>query len=207
MRGERIILSPGQRFGRYVVIKRADCRSWLCECDCGKVKNVYGAGLVRGRALGCIACRPKPDGSFKHGCEPWPLYQVWSTMRQRCSNPKSKSFTRYGARGIDVCTEWQIDFVNFRDWALANGYQDGLSIEREHNDKGYNPDNCKWATDAEQSVNKRTTRRVKYQGTMVPIATLAHAHGIPIETLSGRIRLKWPIDRALTEPVHPRAKS
>jgi hypothetical protein len=202
MRGARIVLAPGQRFGRYVVVRREDCRSWVCQCDCGTIKTVYGASLVKGKTSGCIKCRPKPVGSFTHGCEPLSLYQVWLGMRDRCRNPRSDSYERYGARGISVCPEWDSDFVPFRDWALAHGYRKGLTIDRVDNNSGYRPCNCRWATVAEQSINKRSTRRVEYRGVLTPIATLAQAHNIPIETLYGRIRNRWVIEDALSLPVN-----
>lgn len=71
-------------------------------------------------------------------------------MKKRCSNPSDK---HYGAKGIKVCDEWSIDFRVFMEWAMDNGYSDGLTIERKCNDKNYCPDNCTWVTMAEQAKN------------------------------------------------------
>lgn len=83
------------------------------------------------------------------------LYNVWNSMIHRCANPKHASYSHYGARGIQVCEEWQ-DYETFRLWALSNGYRKGLSIEREEVDGNYEPGNCKWIERDEQMRNLRS---------------------------------------------------
>lgn len=84
-------------------------------------------------------------------------------MRDRCFCKTATEYPRYGARGISICEEWS-DFLKFRDWALANGYQDDLSIDRIDNDGDYCPSNCRWATPSEQACNRRTARMIEYNG-------------------------------------------
>ena len=84
-------------------------------------------------------------------------------MKSRCNNRNVPNYSIYGARGIKVCEEWN-KFINFKSWAMNNGYDDTLTLERVDLDKGYNPSNCKWATYYEQSRNKRNTVIIEING-------------------------------------------
>ena len=81
------------------------------------------------------------------------LYKVLSSMKDRCNNPKSKAYPTDGGRGIKVCKEWEDSYESFILWSFKNGYKDGLTIERKNNDLGYSPENCRFATKAEQQLN------------------------------------------------------
>src|SRR5262252_4166073 len=106
---------------------------------------------------------PHPTGKnhpqYRHGHAKTRLYQMWSKMRQRCTNPKDEKYSLYGARGIMVHPTWD-DFATFLAWAQANGYQQGLSIERVDNTGNYEPDNCIWTTQKVQQRNRRDNRPV-----------------------------------------------
>lgn len=91
-----------------------------------------------------------------HGLSYEPLYQVWMNMIQRCTNPNFQSYEKYGGRGITVCPEWLDNLPAFLKWARSNSYATGLTLDREKNDQGYSPSNCRWVTRTTQQRNRRS---------------------------------------------------
>lgn len=157
----------GQRFGRLVVIaeeaRGPDRRKrWRCRCDCGAEVVVRSSShLTSGntRSCGCLHRDTARARHLAHGGKGTRLYNIWKNARQRCRNPKTPDFYLYGARGVQFSSEWD-DFAAFRDWALANGYRDDLTLDRIDPDGNYEPNNCRWATWLEQRHNQRRCREV-----------------------------------------------
>ena len=152
----------GQRFGRLTVLEECACDKkgtfYKCQCDCGNItRPIFGASLRFGRtqSCGCLHREGLVARNTIHGKYYTKLHGVWNNMKQRCSNPNHQKWTDYGARGITVCDEWKDDFRAFHDWAMANGYEDHLTIDRIDNDKGYSPQNCRWVTMQVQRHNRR----------------------------------------------------
>lgn len=146
----------GKRYGRLIAIRLLGYKLhnaiWECICDCGKTVNVYGSKL--GRETWSCGCWRR-DLNSTHGLSKKTIYRRWIGMRVRCYNKTYHQYHDYGGRGIGVCEEWRNNFQAFYDWAIANGYEDNLTLDRIDNDKGYSPDNCRWATMQVQNSNKR----------------------------------------------------
>jgi hypothetical protein len=136
-----------------------------------------------------------------HGGSDTRLYTIWCGMIARCEKPTHDRYADYGGRGIAVCSDWRGSFEVFRNWAQANGYSDQLTIERRDNDAGYLPGNCRWATRAEQSRNRRTSALVQHQGSQMTIAELSERTRVSYSLLKQRIRrYGWPVDKAISTP-------
>lgn len=135
---------------------------------------------------------------FKHGSSGGKskLYGIWQAMRNRCRNPKVYAYKSHGGRGITVCDEWA-DFPAFRDWALANGYQDGLSIERDNIDGNYCPDNCRWIPRSQQPLNTRRIIRVEIDGKTMNLKQAAKLASVPYSTVREKVRRGIPPLEAL----------
>lgn len=134
----------------------------------------------------------------KHGQSGTRLYRIWKQMRYRCLNQKNKDYPNYGGRGIKICKEWEDSFIPFQKWALINGYKDNLTIDRINNDEGYYPENCRWATVAEQNRNRSNTLRVVIDKKKHSIATLSETTGIKPATIYRRIEKG---EKDITRPI------
>lgn len=159
----------GQRFGLLEVLELTEEKGpygdkiWKCKCDCGNIAFVSNNHIKTRKSCGCLRRNSlenlKTHSHTTHGGEGTRLYGVWHHMKQRCENPHHNSYHNYGGRGITVCEQWR-DFAKFREWAIANGYDENAprgacTIDRIDNDKGYSPDNCRWVDMKTQCSNKR----------------------------------------------------
>lgn len=206
----KMIDLTGKRFGRLNVVRRGTNRGritrWDCVCDCGNDVCVDGSSLTRGRTKSCgcyrsDVCKEYPNG-VKHGGKGTRIYVIWSDMKQRCYYAKNINYHNYGGRGIKICDEWLHDFKTFQVWAMANGYADNLTLDRINNDGDYCPENCRWATRAEQDNNTHANRRVTFNGETHTISEWAKITGINYSTLWRRICvLEWDVEKALSTPV------
>lgn len=142
----------------------------------------------------------KPKNYTRHGWRNTRLYEIWASMKGRCRDKGHTDFKYYGAKGIRVCKEWQ-DFVPFKNWALANGYTDTLTIDRKNSEGNYEPDNCRWVTRDVQTKNRNLKLKelTIFGETKSVVAWLADSRcSISYSALWGRINNGWPVERALT---------
>lgn len=201
----------GQKFGRLTVIDRAPNRgnrgqriAWNCVCDCGKAVEVLAYGLRKGKtcSCGCLQRERTGNANRTHGDSSTRLNRIWRGIKSRCDNPHDTIFPRYGGRGISICPEWRGSFEAFREWALSHGYDDSLTIDRTDVNGPYSPDNCRWATYAEQARNKRNN--VTFKGKC--LTEWANELHISRSIIQSRIKRGWPIEEAIFTPLKRRVK-
>lgn len=162
----KFIDMTGERFYNVTVVKRSghtksNSIRWECKCDCGKVFYETRTNLLSGnvKSCGCLATKRAKMLNYKHGeSHKTRLYRIWLNMNNRCNNKRDQNYENYGGRGITVCDEWRQNYMAFRDWALSNGYDEELTLDRINNDEGYRPDNCRWETLKQQANNRRKRR-------------------------------------------------
>jgi hypothetical protein len=144
----------GNRYGKLVVldeyVKIPNGTKWKCQCDCGDTTYVYRGKLTTGSTKSCGCNKATLGGLSDHK-----LYSVWANMKDRCYNDPNHAFHNYGGKGIKLCDEW-LTFTPFYEWAMSNGYSEGLTIERVNSNDNYCPENCEWIT-----LSENTTRANK----------------------------------------------
>lgn len=191
----------GVRFGMLTalsvdvdVIKRAIA---LCKCDCGKSKHIPLRNLIYKDTKSCGCMRS--SRFLTHGLRRTRLYGIWAGIINRCDNQRRQNYYLYGGRGIKVCDEWR-SFEVFYKWAVSNGYNDSLSIDRKDTNGNYCPENCRWADDETQRNNKRSNVKITYNGKTLSLAQWSRETGIKYGTLWERHKiLKWTPEKTLTE--------
>lgn len=152
----------GKKFNRLTAIECIGTNKnreklWKCQCECGCFVVIRYSALSCGltKSCGCLQKERVAQANTKHGMNNTRIYKIWEDMHNRCHCKSYHGYKHYGGRGITICQEWESDFRAFYDWAMANGYRDDLSIDRIDNDKGYEPSNCRWATQKQQLKNRR----------------------------------------------------
>lgn len=206
----------GKTFGRLTVLGRCEDRvkpsggketMWRCRCTCGTIKDIRSHNLIAGVTTSC-GCRQRETviaRNTTHGGSCSRIYRIWGAMRTRCYNPNFREYEDYGGRGVTICSEWLNDFEAFRSWAVNNGYEDGLSIDRIDVNQGYSPKNCRWATRVTQSNNRRNCIRLTFDGKTHTMAEWSRIVGLPYQTLKDRIRrYGWSAEKALNTALPTR---
>ena len=195
----------GTSFGRLFVLYRGENQCghfsyYVCICNC-KNKTITKSSLYclrKGitKSCGCWSQELFVQRVYIHGGVGTRLFSIWKGMKSRCNCLSNDHYKNYGGRGITICQEWENDYAVFRAWALLNGYEDGLTIDRIDNDKGYFPDNCRWVTRKVQNSNRSNNRLITYDNRTQTLTQWAEEFNIHPATLTARLN-KMPIDEAL----------
>lgn len=127
-------------------------------------------------------------------------YTTWINIRERCNNPKSTSYPRYGALGVRVCRRWENSYEDFLS-DMGRRPSAFHSIERSNSRLGYSPENCRWATRIEQGRNKKNNRNLTVGGITRCLSEWAEISGLSGILIHKRIQLGWPVEKAVTQPA------
>ena len=200
-------IEAGTVFGQLTVLRPSKRElHYVCRCSCGTVKDVRKDHLRGGKIVSCGCYKDRAaskrakagvmsKANVTHGASRSRAYTAWLSMRQRCNNPNAFAYSDYGGRGIRICKRWD-DFANF----LADMGQPGKSrtLERIDNNRGYDPENCRWASRREQQNNRRVNRLVKFRGTTRTVAEWSRLTGIHHNTISQRLDKGLPVTVVLS---------
>ena len=194
----------GQKFGKLTVLninkrKKVYC---ICKCDCGKITQTRKDSLLNGhtKSCGCLQKDTAKKLKTKHNLVKTRIYHIWINMKRRCVSTNKY----YGGRGIKICNEWLSDFMNFYNWAMANGYSDKLTIDRIDVNGNYEPKNCRWVDMKVQSNNTRKNHFVEYKNEKHTIAEWSRILGLTYDAFRYRIKRNGIKDKCFIPKIDKR---
>ena len=197
----------GQKFGKLTVLKRVENDKrrriqWLCECECGNKAVVRGDRLRSGNTKSCGCLRGKRiKGKFTGRVSGTRLYRIFNAMKNRCYDKNHKSYKEYGGKGIKICDEWLNDYSLFFNWAMNNGYNDTLTIDRIDNDLGYMQTNCRWVSMKEQNRNKSNCHFLTYMNETHCLTEWAEILNIPVHKITVGLKKGMTITEILNNAL------
>lgn len=197
----------GERYGRWTILEKDKSAKrydrYICICDCGCVRSVILSAMVSGASTSC-GCYNRELNALSHTVHGESknsrLYRIWKGMLARCYNKSHHKYAIYGARGIKVYDAWKTSYVLFRDWAYVSGYKDNLSIDRIDVNKGYYPENCRWADNITQANNTSRNRWITANGECHTLAQWSRIINLNHTSIISRIKRGWSEVEAVTIP-------
>lgn len=199
-------MNVGDKYGRLTILVERFTEPpstrpfvWV-ECECGKVcrKGYQEVKIGNTKSCGCLAREASAKREATHRMSGGPEYNVWKGIKQRCYNTKHTHYASYGGRGIVMCDRWRDSFEAF--YEDMGPRPQGQTIDRQDNDKGYDKDNCKWATKKTQSRNTRSNHMVVFDGVEMTLMELSESAVVDYPTLVWRVNQGWDLTRAISQP-------
>lgn len=199
----------GKIFGRLLAIQDIGCdrfgkHIYKCICECGNICYVKAERLTGGykTSCGCVEKAKRHKTLGIPGCTYSRLYRIWRGMKFRCDKGDKYYDKQYVERNIHVCDDWVNSFDAFKNWAMQNGYNDKLTLDRFDNYGDYCPDNCHWATVAEQNRNRTNNRNIEYRGETKTLAEWSRELNLNYWTLIYRLdKLGMSPEEAFNTPI------
>lgn len=144
-------------------------------------------------------------GNWKHGKTYDPLYKKWIKMKYRCYGKNSKDYKYYGGRGIGICPQWKYNYLSFYNWAIKNGWDSKLELDRRNNNKGYSPRNCRFIDRKQNMRNTRRNKMITYKGETKSLVEWVEILNVSYGGLKQRLnKLKWSVEKSFTKPYKKR---
>jgi hypothetical protein len=153
------------------------------------------------KSCGCLYWEnlhaPKTHGESKDR-----LYKIWVGVKTRCYNKRNRNYLKYGQRGVTMCEEWKTSYEAFREWAMSNGYDVSLTLDRKNPFGNYEPPNCRWVTQKIQQNNRSNNHILTYNGETHTVSQWNEKLGFKRGLLSQRLnKLGWSVEKAITTPT------
>lgn len=186
----------GDHYNRYV--------EFICECGTIKWARFYSLTSGRIKSCGCFNKSETLKRTVTHGLTGHPLHNIWFGIKARCYDTNLPCYKYYGGNGVTVCDEWRNDFKVFYDWAIANGWEPGLELDKDKlspfkTGKIYSPEYCCFLTKKENMRNRSDSRTVNYEGKEINLSELCENLGVNYSLVRERLGYGWTIERAIRE--------
>jgi hypothetical protein len=205
-------VSVGLKIHRWTVVaeatrNKAGNKRWFCDCKCGKSNGriVIETALKYGqsRSCGCLGIEERTSHGHAKNKRRSRMLTIWTRMIDRCTLPRDPAYPRYGGRGIGVCKRWIDSFEAFLE-DMGDPNDSKLSLDRIDNNAGYSKENCRWATQKQQSRNTRRNRLLNINGEVRCLSDWAEKVCLTPGTISARLNRGWSTGDAVNTPLLPR---